>query len=284
MGTTLVVSPHLDDAVLSIGGSIASWIAAGERVVVATVYTTGPPLDRVAPAMRKFADYEARRAEDAAASAVLGVETRWLGQIERAFRPPYLTGWSFFTTPPDRSGFTTLPAVTAALAPLATLAPDRILIPLGIGNHVDHVETLIAATDWTLVHGLFDRARFYEDFYALSGTMRRRHPVAKQHGWRRWRSPLLKARRLAAILRTIALARRGPELESFLAPALQHASWAHTRSPVTTEAEARQLAAIECYGSQTAAFGGFSGIARATRAYHRRWDRAEPLWHATLGA
>ena len=76
--TTLVISPHLDDAVLSLGGSIAAWVGSGERVVVATVYTAGPPLDTISPGMRRFADYTARCAEDTAACAVLGCETRWL--------------------------------------------------------------------------------------------------------------------------------------------------------------------------------------------------------------
>ena len=180
-GTILVVSPHLDDAVLSVGGSIASWTAAGRRVVIASVYTTGPALAEIAPTMRKFADYAARRSEDRAASGVLGAEVRWLDQVERAFRKPYLHGWSFFTTPRERAGFSTLAKVTHALEPLAALDPELVLVPLGIGNHVDHVETLVAATDWLARARLGDRVRFYEDFYALSRTIRARHPVARAH-------------------------------------------------------------------------------------------------------
>src|SRR4051812_38162955 len=104
MGVTLVVSPHLDDAALSIGGSIARWTAEGERVVVASVYTTGPALDEIAEEMRKFADYTKRRAEDIEALSVLRAEHRWLDQIERAFRRPFLTGWNFFRTPSERAG------------------------------------------------------------------------------------------------------------------------------------------------------------------------------------
>ncbi len=281
MGTTLVVSPHLDDGVLSIGGSIAAWTAARERVVIASMYTTGPPLDEISPAMRKWADYPARRAEDAAACAVVGAEVRWLGQIERAFRRPFLTGLTYFTTPADRGGFASLAATTAALASVDELAPDRIVVPLGIGNHIDHVETMIAATDWALARGWRDRLWFYEDFYALSGTLRRRHPIAQREGWRTWRSPLLRARRLAVILRSIALARRGPEVDTFLAPELRAAAWAVTRSRVAGWPEATKLEAIARYGSQAIAFGGMAGIARAIRRYHELWGGAEPLWRAT---
>lgn len=275
--TILVVSPHLDDAVLSIGGSIAMWSAAGHRVVVASVYTAGPALDELAPSMRKFADYTTRRAEDAAACAVVGAETRRLDQIERAFRKPYLKGWSFFSTPRERGGFDRLHAVTSAIDGLADLAPDRVLIPLGIGNHVDHVEAMIAATDIAIARGWLGRVGFYEDFYALSGQMRGRHFVSGTRIWRRWNAPLLKAPKLAVLLRTIAAARRGPPVETLLDPVLRGAVWELESSPID---EDRKLAAIACYASQARAFGGFAGIERAIRAYHAWWGGAEPLWHA----
>jgi LmbE family N-acetylglucosaminyl deacetylase len=280
-GTVLVISPHLDDAVLSIGGSIAAWTRSGTRVVIASVYTAGPPLEELAPSVRKFADYATRRAEDDAACAVVGAEVRRLDQIERAFRRPYLTGWSFFTTPDDRAGFGTLARVTEALEPLAALAPDHVLVPLGIGNHVDHVEAMLAATDWAEAHGWLPRVRFYEDFYALAGTMRREHFVSALHAWPRWQSPTLRARRLGVILRTIALARRGPPIETYLHPALRHARWAVATSSIHDH-EHRKLEAIRCYASQTRAFGGFDGIARALRTYHAWWGRAEPLWRPDL--
>ena len=273
----LVVSPHLDDAILSIGGSIAAWTAAGERVVIASVYTTGPPLAEILPRMRKFGDYATRRAEDAAACAAVGAEPRYLDQIERAFRKPYLSGWSFFATPPDRDGFGGLDAARRALEPLAALDPARILIPLGIGNHVDHVEALIAATDFALAHGWFARVRFYEDFYALSGRMRLRHPVTRARTWPRRQAPLLRAARLAVVMRTIAAAGRGPEVLRYLAPELRGATWSVECSPSDA---AKQLAAIACYGSQTHAFGGLAGIAHAIAAYHAWWGDAEPLWRA----
>lgn len=279
--TTLVVSPHLDDAVLSLGGTIAGWSAAGERVVIASVYTAGPPLEEIEPSMRCFADYATRRAEDAAACAQLGAEPRYLDQIERAFRKPYLSNNAYFTTPPDRSGFGTLEQVKAALEPLAALEPAHIVVPLGIGNHIDHVETLVAATEWAHERGLLSRLRFYEDFYALAAPSRERHPIASRYLWRPWQAPLLRAPRLSAILRRIARAAKGPAVDRYLVPALRQARWCVTRSDVR-QTEERQLAAIECYGSQTRAFGGLAGIAHAIRAFHAWWGGAEPLWHADI--
>src|SRR5258705_9935407 len=114
--TTLVISPHLDDAALSLGGAIAAWARTG-RVVIATVYTAGPPLASVPRSMRKFADYTTRRAEDAAAAAVLGAETVWLDRIERAFRAPMLSGRRVFPPPPDRARVATPAGVGAAVPP-----------------------------------------------------------------------------------------------------------------------------------------------------------------------
>jgi LmbE family N-acetylglucosaminyl deacetylase len=278
--TTLVISPHLDDAILSIGGSIAAWSAAGHRVVVATVYTTGPALVEIAPSMRVFADYANRRAENTAACAVVGAEERSLDQVERAFRRPFLTDWNFFSTPGDRAGFARLDQVTKALAPLASLDPDQILVPLGIGNHVDHVEASIAATDWALAAGLADRVRFYEDFYAISRTLRRAHPIASRRQWRLWQAPLRHARRLAVVMRTIAAARRGPPITELWASPFRTTQWTVETTDVRGS-EDQQLAAIECYRSQTRAFGGFGGIARAIRALHAWWG-GEPLWQPAI--
>lgn len=275
-----MISPHLDDAILSLGGSVARWSQSG-RVVVATVYTTGPPLAQVSPSMQVFADYRTRRREDAAACRLVGAHPCWLHQTERAFRSPHLRRTQVFTTPTTRAGFAGLGAVTAALTPLFSPAPHRIALPLGIGNHVDHVEALIAATDLVLAHGLFDRVVFYEDFYALSGVMRRAHWVATSRRWSPWQGPLRRARRLSALLAAVARARRGPPVERLLAQWWRDADW--TAEPVALSAGdlASKLAAVECYRSQTRAFGGFAGIEAALRAYHAWWGNAEPVWRAT---
>src|SRR5262245_27025700 len=60
----VIISPHLDDAVLSLGGLIGREVAVGRRVEVVSCYTAGPPLDTIAPEQRVFGDYSMRRAED----------------------------------------------------------------------------------------------------------------------------------------------------------------------------------------------------------------------------
>jgi LmbE family N-acetylglucosaminyl deacetylase len=277
----LIVSPHLDDAVLSLGGTIARWCDEGARVVVATVYTAGPPIEEVARSMRPFADYEVRRREDTEALSVLGAEWRWLGHVERAFRAPPLTGLAIFTTPATRDHFGRVTEIAATLDAL-DVEPDLIAVPLGIGNHVDHVETLIATSDWLLARGLAERAVFYEDPYAVSGAMRRAHFLARRSRWPPWRAPLLRAPRLALLLRAAAFARRGPPLETYLAAPWRAAGWRVEASRIAAY-EGRKLEAVERYRSQVRAFGGMSGVARALRAYHLR-SGGEPLWRAELAS
>jgi LmbE family N-acetylglucosaminyl deacetylase len=267
--TTLVISPHLDDAVLSLGASIAAWRARGERVVVASVYTTGPPLSEIPPEMHAFADYSARIAEDDAACRVLGVEVRRLDQIEHAFRKPYRRTYEYFDTPPTPTGFPALGGIVRAIATVAG-DYDRIALPLGVGNHIDHVEAALAALD---VFG--PRVAFYEDFYAISELLRVRHPVTAPRTWCAEAAPLAQARRLADIMRTIAQRGTGPTLPELAGLA---GPW-HAEVTDVRAHERAQLAAVACYASQTRAFGGLLGIVRTICAYHAWWG-GEPLWRA----
>lgn len=80
--TTLVISPHLDDAVFSLGG----WIAGESDVIVATVFA-GVPAEGVDPITEGFAsgaqEVEARRAEDLVACHAVGAS---------AVQGPFLDG------------------------------------------------------------------------------------------------------------------------------------------------------------------------------------------------
>ena len=80
-----VVSPHLDDAVLSVGAAIAGWARSGSEVVVVTVLANDPNLageashwDRGAGFATRREAATKRRAEDARACAVLGAHAEWL--------------------------------------------------------------------------------------------------------------------------------------------------------------------------------------------------------------
>jgi LmbE family N-acetylglucosaminyl deacetylase len=81
----VVVSPHLDDGALSLGAGMSTWARSGARVKLLTALACDP--DSGAPtggwdARAGFAtegeSARARREEDAAACAILGVVPAWL--------------------------------------------------------------------------------------------------------------------------------------------------------------------------------------------------------------
>jgi LmbE family N-acetylglucosaminyl deacetylase len=81
----VVVSPHLDDGVLSLGASIASWRRAGAEVELLTVLACDPGSaapsggwDRRAGFATEGEQARARREEDRRACAVLGATPVWL--------------------------------------------------------------------------------------------------------------------------------------------------------------------------------------------------------------
>ena len=81
----VVVSPHLDDGVLSLGAAMASWARGGSRVELLTVLACDPGSDAPAggwDARGGFAtegeSARARREEDSRACAILGVVPVWL--------------------------------------------------------------------------------------------------------------------------------------------------------------------------------------------------------------
>jgi LmbE family N-acetylglucosaminyl deacetylase len=81
----VVVSPHSDDGVLSLGASMRSWARSAQRVELLTVLALDPGSsapttgwDRRAGFASEGEAARARREEDRVACAVLGVTPRWL--------------------------------------------------------------------------------------------------------------------------------------------------------------------------------------------------------------
>ncbi len=152
MPTALAISPHLDDAVFSAGGTLARLAREGWRVIVATVFTASVPdpqgfalacqLDK---GLGPDIDYMAlRRNEDAAACARLGAEALWLPFAEAPHRG-YSSAAALF------AGLLPGDGIVAQLAPalrdlVDAVAPDAVLAPQAIGAHVDHV-AVVAALD-----------------------------------------------------------------------------------------------------------------------------------------
>lgn len=124
----VVVSPHLDDGVLSLAGAIASWARRGVDVLVLTVFgcdpDSGAPAggwDRRAGFVSEGEAARARRGEDRAACDLLGAAVDWL---------------PFGSSDYERHGDEI--AVHAAVATRVASA-DTVLLPGAPLLHTDHL-------------------------------------------------------------------------------------------------------------------------------------------------
>ena len=140
------VSPHLDDAAFSVGGTLAALADTGHQVTVVTCFT------RSVPAPTGFAlacqtdkglgpevDYLAlRRAEDRAAMAVLGATPVHLELREAPHRGYESAAELFAGVRPGDDVWRDLAGL------LRGLPGDLWLAPQGLGGHVDHLQVLRA--------------------------------------------------------------------------------------------------------------------------------------------
>ena len=201
----LALSPHLDDAVFSCGGTLAMLARQGWHVTIATLFTQsvknpqgfalacqtdkglGPEIDYMA----------LRRNEDVAACHALGIAAPIHVPLPEAPHRGYHSAAALFDTPLV-DDFVLGPLRSEIEALLRDEAPDLVLAPQAIGEHVDHVQlvvTLGAATDRNIA--------FWRDFpYAIRTDVP--HPFAAKMQTRSERAIQLDetdlARREAACL------------------------------------------------------------------------------------
>ncbi|MFC0409385.1 PIG-L deacetylase family protein [Roseomonas elaeocarpi] len=150
MPTVLAISPHLDDAVFSAGGTLARLAAEGWEVVVLTVFTgsvadpTGFALAcQLDKGLSPEVDYMAlRRAEDARACAALGARAEWLPFREAPHRG-YRSAPELFANVREDDRIDA-PVAEALRKAVARWQPAMILAPQAVGGHVDHVQVVRA--------------------------------------------------------------------------------------------------------------------------------------------
>jgi len=188
----VVLSPHLDDAALSCGGSIHRSVRGGGRVLVATLFA-GDPLHVARSGFAREVEsrwalgeqvMERRRAEDERAMAILGVEARHSPLVDALYR----TGDDGEPLYPSLAELRAEERDPAALEEqleesIRTLpSARRVLAPLAVGGHVDHRLTRRAAER---VFGAAPEVRYYEDYpYSRS-----RFALRRALGRRRWWLP-----------------------------------------------------------------------------------------------
>ena len=160
----MVVSPHLDDAVLSLGATIAHAVEAGATVEVLTVFACAPDSDAPTDEWDRRSGFategeaaQQRRLEDKTACAILGVAPRW---------------FEFGAQPYERRG--SMEEVVSVVA-AATAGADTVLMPGFPLAHADHA----ALTNGLLARGLSCRSvgLYAEQPYAFDRSATPAGPV-----------------------------------------------------------------------------------------------------------
>ncbi|CAA2140989.1 MULTISPECIES: PIG-L family deacetylase [Methylobacterium] len=187
MPVALALSPHLDDAAFSCGGTLATLAEAGWKVVMATIFTAtvadpkgfalacqtdkglGPEIDYMA----------LRRDEDRHAAEALGIAPPLHMPFREAPHRGYGTAPELFAEPRgDDDIVDTLGDAVSCL--VGDLSPDLVFAPQAVGGHVDHVQLVRAMSQarWTVpilwwrdfpytVRDAAPKEPFKRDFYAL---------------------------------------------------------------------------------------------------------------------
>jgi LmbE family N-acetylglucosaminyl deacetylase len=144
----LVVSPHLDDAVVSAGGRIFDLTASGHEVLVWTLFagSARPPYSPLAQELHELWKLPhdpvgARRREDVHAVTRLGAEPRHAEFLDAIYRRD-LAGWQFaegssLYSPSKDAGLHA--GLCRAVRVALPTRPDLVLTAAAIGAHVDHV-------------------------------------------------------------------------------------------------------------------------------------------------
>jgi LmbE family N-acetylglucosaminyl deacetylase len=147
---TIIISPHLDDAALSCGAQIYMKTAVGQAVLIVTPMAGDPE----EPALSSYAQklhqrwelksdaVRQRRQEDMIAAAILGADYLH-GQIpDCIYRRNQLTGEPCYISDEEIFGAIdpTEENLANELAEQLGALPNakQILVPLGVGNHIDH--------------------------------------------------------------------------------------------------------------------------------------------------
>ncbi len=228
MVDSIYLSPHLDDVALSCGGQIHQRTSAGHgaEILIVTIMAGVPHPVRLSSFARQqhaawgFAPdrpaeevvqavVHARRVEDEAACRLLGATPRHWPVPDCIYRRHPDTGDSLYTS--DEALFGSVhPAekglVAEIAAWLATLpAAGRVVVPLGIGNHVDHQLTRMAAE----VH--FGRDLWYYEDYPYAQCEPDQIDQLTAGG--QWRAKLIPVNEAAFSARLAAVAAYSSQLD-----------------------------------------------------------------------
>lgn len=141
---TVVLSPHTDDAALSCPGSLLEEARGGKSTVVVALFTNANPLADFHTQQR----YGELRAVSERAAGMLGASVRHGGFVDAPQRSPLYATLSGLLCLPTQSDQEILSNVRTYLHGIVReMEPQKVLVPLGVDQHVDHRITHEAAVE-----------------------------------------------------------------------------------------------------------------------------------------
>ena len=274
----IFLSPHLDDAVASCGGTIAKLVYERQSVLVITVYTREPNIKSLPKKFHKFADYDLRKQEDKNALDKLSVDYKWLDIDERAYRTPLLrrpTDVFKIDFSKGLKQFLNIREIQSELDRLIEEHPKfKIYSPLGIGNHFDHVEVFLASLMYMVDNALFDNFRFYVDSYGMFSTkILKKHYLGRKIPLVASKKPEKSSLRFFMITSVMNSMISGQNIENLLSSKYLDLEWELMINSIKGY-EKLKLSALEAYKSQIKLFGNKT-IERFFNRYHSNWNSSE---------
>lgn len=160
MELILCFSPHLDDVILSCVAKLLKDKSEGKRIRVETIFT----LDGDRKSQWSKLDYEKRREEDFSVFKQLGAQVEHWQMKDAPFRNSLYSDWeSIVTKFSEKDKATVLEIKNRMWEVIKTQSPQEILLPLGVGGHVDHRIVFLAGLEMCREKDLWKKVWFYED-------------------------------------------------------------------------------------------------------------------------
>jgi LmbE family N-acetylglucosaminyl deacetylase len=177
----VILSPHFDDAIFSVGGLLAAWRSRCKSMIVVNIFTSNPPKELTPQANLFHSRYmdknpvAIRCMLDQRAYSHFDIEIINLDFLDAIYRfdvinkrPNYLDPIDIFSTVNAIDTYLAVSIFKSIEQQFKLTNEDVILSPLGVGGHVDHEITRLAAEN-------FERPLilYYEDCpYSFQPTIR----------------------------------------------------------------------------------------------------------------
>jgi len=185
----IFLSPHLDDVALSCGGLVWDFAQQGHTVEIWTLMAGLPKDANYSHSARQIhhnwgvSGTEAiltRRAEDQAACTALGATARHFDWPDAIYRREALTGLPIVNSDEELFSRSPEPAVVGEIAEMliqSLPAGAQVVLPMGLGGHVDHQAVVQAGARLGQV------SYYYADYPYIINQFD--HPLLTSGGWQK---------------------------------------------------------------------------------------------------